>query len=149
MQFDWNISRSDYARFSIDTAIAHSGARSLKIEFVGKDTTRFDKEIKQTVVLSAGKKYQLEYFVKTDKFTAFSAPGELYVALLDLKTNAELAKSEAIAAGTSDWKPVRVEFVVPAGSSALLLSVKRTPQFSYDEPTKGSLWFDDFSLKER
>lgn len=149
MQFDWNISRSDYARFSIDTAIAHSGARALKIEFVGKDTTRFDKEIKQTVVLSAGKKYQLEYFVKTEKFTAFSAPGELYVALLDLKTNSELAKSEAIAQGTSDWKPVRVEFVVPAGSSALLLSLKRTPQFSYDEPTKGSLWFDDFSLKER
>ncbi len=149
MQFDWNINRSDYARFSIDTAIAHSGSRSLKIEFVGKDTTRFEKEIKQTLVLQPGKKYRLEYFVKTDKFTAFSAPGEMYIALLDLKTTTEVAKSEAIGAGTGDWKSMRVEFVAPADSSGVMLTVKRTPQFSYNEPTKGTVWLDDFSIKER
>ncbi len=149
MQFDWQISRSDYARFSIDTTTAHAGSRSLKIEFVGKDTPRFDKEIKQTVVLQAGKKYRLDYFVKTDKFTAFSAPGDLVVALMDLKTQTEVAKSPAIGAGTVDWKLVSLEFVAPVGSSGFLLTVKRAPQFSYDEPTKGSVWLDDFSLQEQ
>jgi Tfp pilus assembly protein PilF len=149
MQFDWNISRSDYARFSIDTGVAHSGSRALKIDFIGKDTTRFDKEIKQTMVLAPGKKYRLEYFVKTDKFSGFSAPGDLVITLVDLKTMTDLAKSPAITAGTVDWQPVSLEFVVPAGSSGFLLTLKRTPQFSYDEPTKGSIWLDDFSIRER
>ncbi|MEY3282032.1 MAG: hypothetical protein RIR86_45, partial [Acidobacteriota bacterium] len=24
----------------------------------------------------------------------------------------------------------------------------RQPQFSYDEPTRGGIWFDDFTLRE-
>lgn len=148
-QFDWNISRSDYARFSLDTAVAHSGARSLKIDFAGKDTTRLDKEIKQVVALQAGKKYRLECFVKTDKFTAFSAPNELQVVVIDLKSNAEIAKSEALQAGTTDWKRLTVEFVTPAvNANGLLIAIRRLPQFSYDEPAKGTVWFDDFSIKE-
>ncbi|MEW6129414.1 MAG: hypothetical protein AB1757_20405 [Acidobacteriota bacterium] len=148
-QFDWNISRSDYARFSLDTAVAHGGSRSLKIDFVGKDTTRLEKEIKQVVAVSAGKKYRLECFVKTDKFTAFSAPNELQVVVVDLKTNAEIAKSEAIQAGTIDWKRLTIDFVAPdVPPNGLLIAIRRLPQFSYDEPTKGTVWFDDFSLKE-
>jgi len=33
--------------------------------------------------------------------------------------------------------------------SAVLISIKRKPKFSYDEPTRGTVWFDDFSLKEQ
>jgi len=49
-QFDWQFSRSEYARISIDPTVAHSGSRSLKIEFAGRDTTRLDNEIRQLVL---------------------------------------------------------------------------------------------------
>jgi len=39
-QFDWTLGRSEYARLTIDTSLARTGARSLKIYFAGRDTTR-------------------------------------------------------------------------------------------------------------
>jgi hypothetical protein len=43
---------------------------------------------------------------------------------------------------------VTLEFVAPADWGALLLTIKRIPKFSYDDPTRGTLWLDDFSLTE-
>jgi len=31
---------------------------------------------------------------------------------------------------------------------AAVLSIVRKPAFSYDDPTRGSIWFDDFSITE-
>ena len=30
----------------------------------------------------------------------------------------------------------------------MVISIKRKPRFSYDEPTRGTVWFDDFSMKQ-
>src|SRR5207248_9710110 len=46
-QFDWSIRTSGYARISIDGQTAHSGRRSLRVDFVGRDTTRLEEEIRQ------------------------------------------------------------------------------------------------------
>ncbi len=143
-QFDWNLSRSEYARFGIDTTTVHTGGRALKIEFLGKDTTRLDNEIKQLVVLEAGQKYRLEWFVKTEDYTA---PEGLRVVVAEAKTNAALAGSEPLSSGTADWKRVALEFTVPQQSAGgLTVTVKRIPKYSYDDPTRGAVWFDDFNI---
>ena len=143
-QFDWHLSRSDYAKLSFDGGTAHSGSRSLRIDFAGKDTTRLDNEIKQTLVLVPGARYRLEYWTKTDKFSAPEGPR---VVLTETKTNTVAAKSEPLASGTADWTRTGVEFIAPAQSGAgMLLTIKRLPQFSYDEPTRGTVWFDDFKI---
>lgn len=143
-QFDWNLSRSDYARLSFDNSAAHGGARSLRLDFVGKDTTRLDNEIKQTVVLAPGIKYRLEYWVKTEKFSAPEGPR---VVLTEVKSGAVAARSVPIASGTADWQRSSVEFVAPAQSDrGVTISIKRIPEFSYDEPTRGTVWFDDFRI---
>jgi tetratricopeptide (TPR) repeat protein len=143
-QFDWNFTRSDYATLGIDTNTAHTGSRSLKIDFAGKDTTKLDNEIKQAIALEAGQKYRLECFVKTDKFSAPEGPR---LVLTEIKTNTSVASSEPVASGTSDWHRISVEFIAPPQSvNGLTLTIKRIPKFSYDEPTRGVIWFDDFNI---
>jgi hypothetical protein len=143
-QFDWNLTRSDYARLSVDTNTARTGSRSLKIDFVGKDTTKLDNEIKQTIVVEPGQKYRLECFVKTDKFSAPEGPR---VVLTEIKTNALVASSAPVASGTNDWQRVSLEFIAPQQStSGLTITIKRIPKYSYDDPTRGMIWFDDFSI---
>src|SRR5262249_23816097 len=59
-QFDWQFTNSQYASVRIDSSVAHSGSKSLKIEFLGRDTTKMDREITQQVVLKSGSRYKLD-----------------------------------------------------------------------------------------
>jgi len=54
-----------------------------------------------------------------------------------------------IEAGSYDWRPLSMDFVAPANAHAVIVTIKQTPQFSYVEPTSGSVWFDDFVLTEQ
>jgi len=149
-QFDWSFGRSEYARFTIDTAVAHSGARSLRIEFAGRDTTQLDNEIKQLVALRPGVRYSLECYVKASDLQTPEGPR---VVVSSSASPVWLAASDAVVPGSGDWQRLAVAFVAPqsasSATSAVLISIKRKPKFSYDEPTRGTLWFDDFSLKEQ
>ena len=148
-QFDWVFARTEYARFALDTSVAHSGSRSLRIEFTGRDTTRLDNEFKQLVPVRPGSRYRLECFVKTNNLESPEGPR---VVVSDASSN-WIAASEPVAAGSSDWKTLAVDFIAPqnagSGSSAVVVSIKRKPRFSYDEPTSGTVWFDDFSMTFR
>ena len=147
-QFDWSFSPSEYARLNIDATVAHAGSRSLKIAFAGRDTTNLDNAIKQLVVVKPGESYKIECFVKTSELLTSEGPK---VVVSDAASPADIASSEPVAAGSNDWRTLSVVFVAPAGkpdnSSAVYVSIKRKPKYSYDEPTKGSVWFDDFTMR--
>ena len=142
-QFDWKIAHSEYAILSLDSALAHSGKRSLRINLTGRDTTVLGKELNQTVVVNSGTRYRLEYYARTDKLITTEA---IHVVVVDGAT--PLAISKPIAAGSSDWQPYTLEFATSTKVKAVLVTIKRTPRFSYDEPSKGSVWLDDFTLTE-
>ncbi|HWN98583.1 MAG TPA: tetratricopeptide repeat protein [Blastocatellia bacterium] len=146
-QFDWSFSTSEYARLNIDATVAHSGSRSLKIAFAGRDTTNLDNGIKQLVVVQPGASYNIECFVKTSDLETPEGPK---IVVTDGVTGELIASSAQVAAGSSDWKSLSMGFVAPpaksGGSSAVYVSIKRKPKYSYDEPTKGSVWFDDFKI---
>jgi hypothetical protein len=149
-QFDWLFGRSEYARLTIDAAVAHSGSRSLKIEFAGRDTTQLDNEIKQLVPVRPGARYTLECYAKTSELETPEGPR---VVVANSASPAWIAASEPVSRGSGDWQRLAVDFVAPlsvsGGMSAVFISIKRKPKFSYDEPTRGTVWFDDFSLKEQ
>lgn len=149
-QFDCAFSRSEYARLAIDAATARSGSRSLRIEFAGRDTTRLDDEIKQLVPVRAGARYTLECYVKTNGLESPEGPK---VVVSDSVSSSWISASEPVASGSHDWQHLSIDFVAPqreAGeTSAVLISIKRKPRFSYDDPTRGAVWFDDFSIKEQ
>ncbi|MFP5265437.1 MAG: hypothetical protein ACLGJB_26420 [Blastocatellia bacterium] len=148
-QFDWTFGRSEYARLSFDGGHARTGARSLRVDFLGRDTTKLDGEIKQLVVLRPGARYRLECYAKSEGLVTPEGPR---VVVTDNASN-WVAASEPVAAGSNDWKLLAVEFVAPryntVSASPVLVSVKRKPKFSYDEPTQGTIWFDDFTIKEQ
>ena len=145
-QFDWTISRNDYARPGIDSSTFHSGSRSLRVDFTGRDTTRLDGEIKQLAVVRPGARYRLECYVKTDALVTPEGPR---IAVTNITLQSEIAVSDAVAAGTSDWHLIAIDFVAPQSAQAVVIKIKRVPRFSYDEPTKGTVWFDDFTLTEQ
>ena len=147
-QFDWTFGRSEYARLSIDRASAHSGERSLKIEFAGRDTTVLGDEIRQLVQVRPGARYRVECYVKSDGLVTPEGPR---VVVTD-RGGTWVASSDAVAEGRSDWTRLAFDFVAPSvaeAASAVYVSVKRRPKFSYDNPTKGTVWLDDFTMKEQ
>jgi tetratricopeptide (TPR) repeat protein len=144
-QFDWNIGASQYARIGISGDIAHSGSHSLRISFTGRDTTRIDGEIKQLVVIKPGQHYRVECYARSDRLIT---PGAPYLAVLEARTLREIGASGPAPTGSSDWAPLSCEFIVPENCEAVLIEIRRLPKFSYDEPTQGTMWIDDFRLME-
>lgn len=145
-QFDWSFGRSEYARLSLDTEVAHGGSRSLRIEFAGRDTTRLDNEIKQLVLVRPGVSYTLECYARTRELETPEGPR---VVVTDGAS--WIAASEPVARGSNDWQRLTVSFTAPesksgGGAAAVFVSLKRKPKFSYDEPTRGTVWLDDFSM---
>lgn len=145
-QFDWNLQSNQRVRVGLAEEQGHSGHFALKLGYLGKETTQLETEIRQLMPVVPGKKYQVECYVKTDKL---SSPDGPQVAILRADNKTPLAASPAVANGSQNWQPLNFEFTVPAGTEAVWLVVKQTPQFSYTEPTKGAVWFDDFRVIER
>jgi tetratricopeptide (TPR) repeat protein len=144
-QFDWAITPSSYLRPVIDTTTGHSGSHSLRLEFPGRDTVRLNGEFKQLVVIRPQARYRLDFYVRAKDFDSPEGPR---MAIVQDRSNAEIAETAPIAQGSYEWRPVTVEFTAPADWGAVVLTIKRVPKFSYDDPTRGTLWFDDFSLIE-
>jgi tetratricopeptide (TPR) repeat protein len=146
-QFDWTFGRNEYARLIIDRSVAHSGGRSLKIEFAGRDTTTLGDEIRQLVVVRPGAHYRIECYIKSDSLVTPEGPR---VVVTD-RAGTWVASSDAVAEGSSDWKLVSFTFAAPVvadAASAVYVSVKRKPKYAYDDPTKGTVWLDDFSMTQ-
>jgi hypothetical protein len=144
-QFDWAIKRSDYVRISLDPNVYHSGSRSLRLDFVGRETTRLDQEVKQVLIVTPGRRYRVECFVKTAEFETPDGPR---LVVLDGKSPESLYQSEPIAGGSSDWRRLSLTFTAPEGVEGVQLLVRQIPRYSYVEPTRGTLWFDDFTIAE-
>ena len=144
-QFDWSIGSNQWMRAGIDSSVNHTGKRSLRIDFLGVDTTRIDREIRQQVVVSPGGRYHLECFVKAESFASPEGPR---LAVTSLDGSVPYALSEPVALGTNDWRKLSLDFSVPAGMPTVLIAVKRTPRFKFDDPSRGSIWMDDFVMTE-
>lgn len=147
-QFDWQIGKSEFARIGLDNSQTHSGKRSLLLDFLGRDTTKLNNEVKHLIAARTGINYRLDYFVKTEEFKTTEV---LRVVISDWSGN-RIAQSDPISTGTNNWKQMSVNFTAPpiltGDAAALIISVKRQPRYSFDEPTRGRVWFDDFSMNE-
>lgn len=142
-QFDWILSESKYARCAIERNRGRNSSKALKLGFLGKDTTSLTSEIFQLVVLKPGFKYRLKAFAKTANLVTPEGP-----RLVIRAEGTVLAASSPVESGTSDWQQLVIEFIAPAKVVPMSVGVIRTPKYAYDEPTSGTIWFDDFSLQE-
>jgi len=151
-QFDWTLTSSEFARVTIDQHRGHTGAMSLRIDFTGRDTTRLAGELRQPVLVRPGAAYILECWVKTQSLIAPEGP---QIAVIDGRSSTVVAATEKIEEGSNDWRRVSIRFIAPqqmngqSASCALLnVGLRREPRYSYDEPMRGTIWLDDFAIRE-
>lgn len=148
-QYDWLIDRSEYARIRVMTGTAHSGSRALRIDFLGRDTTKLTSEMRQVVVLQPGARYRLTAYARAENLLTSEAPR---IAVTTKGAPEWIAQSEPLAAPQNGWQLLAVDFTAPqlaAGCQPMFeVAVRRKPKFSYDEPTSGTVWFDDFAIVE-
>jgi hypothetical protein len=55
-----------------------------------------------------------------------------------------LAKSETFPQTTDSWRQLKVEFTIPSGPEAIVVSLKRENCASAPCPIFGTLWLDEF-----
>jgi tetratricopeptide (TPR) repeat protein len=142
-QFNWAIRLNKFAWIAIDRSVARTGGRSLKVVFAGLDTTTLSDQVQQTMVLKPGGGYHLECFAKAIDMITTEGPRIAVIGQGGL-----IGESSPVSADSSDWQRLTISFVAPANGVATL-AIVRTPKFSYDDPTRGTIWFDDFALVER
>ncbi len=142
--FDWVITPNRYARIMIDRNSGRSGSRSLKVFFSGLDTTTLRNEVRQLIVVKPNARYRLECYVRASELVTPEGPR---VAVAG--ESGVIAASNPAGAGSTDWQRLGVDFTAPANASSVVLAIVRIPKFSYDDPTRGTVWFDDFTLIEQ
>lgn len=142
--FNWTISPNKFAQIAIDRDVAKTGGRSLKVVFSGLDTTTLSDQVQQTIVLRPGASYYLECYAKAKDLITPEGP-----RIAVTGQNGLIGASSPVASDSSDWQKLTISFVAPANSAVATLAIVRTPKFSYDDPTRGVIWFDDFTLIER
>lgn len=142
-QFDWMINPDKYARIGFDKSERHTGQRSIRLLFAGLDTTLLRDQIRQLVVLKPGVRYRLDCYAKATDLVTPEAP-----RLAILGGTEVIAASSPMEAGSTEWKQLSVEFVAPESAAPKYVSIIRIPKFSYDEVTRGTIWFDDFRLTQ-
>ncbi len=141
--FDWQLNNSNYARLTISSGGSRTGQRALRLAYLGKETTRLENEAQQLLLLKPGATYRLECFAKPEKLAVSDGP---QIAVLRSDNRSVIAATSTVSAGVADWQLLTVDFVVPADRPAVVIAIKQTPRYSYVEPPKGFIWFDDFTL---
>ncbi len=142
--FDWVLTPNKYARIAVDRDFARTGARSLRISFSGLDTTTLRSEVRQSLNLKPNTRYRLECYVKSSDLITPEGPRISVVG-----PSGVIAMTEPVKSGSTEWQRLAIDFVAPVDASSAVLTVVRIPKFSYDDPTKGTVWFDDFTLVEQ
>jgi tetratricopeptide (TPR) repeat protein len=143
-QFNWALRPNKFAWVAIDRSVARTGSRSLKVAFPGLDTTILRDQVQQTLALKPGASYQLECYAKAEDLITPEGPRIAVVG-----PNGPIGVSSPVMADSDGWQKLTVSFVAPADQAAVTLAIVRIPKFSYDDPTRGIIWFDDFTLIER
>ena len=143
-QFDWKLGQTKFADIGITSKQAHDGQRALLVIFRGIDTTKLRDEIQQLVLVEPGKGYRLKAYVKTQDLMTTEGPR---LVVLRADNGNTMAESAPIAAGSSDWQEIAVEFTAPEILSAVRIGLQQMPKFSYSKPTIGVVLLDDFDLK--
>ncbi len=147
--FQWHLTNNNFARISVDDRESRSGANALLLDFLGRDTTRLDAEVKQQIAVRAGGTYQFEFFVKTEDF---HAPEKPRVAVSDPSGKWIVYSPPITGDDDEEWRRVSFVFTAPqktSGEVALLVTIKITPDAVREDPTRGRIWFDDFAVYER
>ncbi|HWR21164.1 MAG TPA: tetratricopeptide repeat protein [Verrucomicrobiae bacterium] len=137
--FDWRIGGAPGVAWTLDSDMAYSGRRSLRLSFL-KSRADFSN-LSQLIPVQPYSMYALQAHIKTNGFAG--AKG-ITVEVID-SAEGILATTEAIG-GTRNWSPVAVKFRTSGAARTITLRVRSEPPPPYLPALSGSAWIDNVSL---
>jgi O-antigen ligase len=138
---DWEIQQRDDVRVEEDAEVSHTGHRSLRLEFTGKENVDY-QQVRQTVVVPPGP-YRFEAYVRTNNITTDEGIG---FRIFDPEETNRLDLLTNRINGTNNWTKVTRDIVVPAATRLLEIRVYRKPSLRFDCNISGTAWIDTITL---
>ncbi|MCI0622333.1 MAG: carbohydrate binding domain-containing protein, partial [Acidobacteria bacterium] len=138
--FDWTYRLSPAVKLTIDTNQAHSGVRSLLLEFGGDPIA--DAGIFQYVRVEPNTEYEFSVYTRSQDI--ISARGPSLILQDAYEEIAYFETSDVL--GSSVWNQQRGTFRTGGTSHLLILRIVRSPSASR---IRGRLWIDDVSLSRQ
>ena len=147
-EFDWSGSTLDWRSYPIagvevviDTNVAHSGTRSLRIHFGGQDNVEFH-HIDQIAPVTPGL-YRFSAYVRTDHLTTDQG---LAFHIFDPGAARRLDVQTPQVTGTNGWTRLEQSFCVAATTKLIEVQAIRLASWKFDNKITGTAWIDSVSL---
>ena len=139
--FDWKTGSADGVQTLIDQETKKSGRSSLTAKFSGK-TNPGIYIAQQVVVVEPKQHYRLLGQIRTDRLTTHNG---VLLEVLGQNCPSLAVKSEVVT-GTTDWRPLELEFTTPAACSLIKIGIKREQSQKFDNKISGDVWLDEFRM---
>ena len=136
--FDWRLDQRAGVKVSIDSGVAHSGKRSVRVDFDGTEDVEWI-DFSQNAYLPAGD-YRLRAWVKLDQVTTDQGVS------FAIGGNRWKSETENLTA-TSNWRAVEKTFHVPANDGLAQIRLFRRKSWKFDSLVKGRVWVDDVRIE--
>jgi tetratricopeptide (TPR) repeat protein len=129
-------------QIAIDTSEKHSGERSLRILFNGRENLNFEDGC-HYILPQPGQRYLLSGWIRTQSLT--SSEGVRLQIFVFTPTANESVLTEAVN-GTQGWRQVQLEWTAPPGASFATVCARRVMSDQPGADIQGAAWIDDVSL---
>jgi len=140
--FDWQELPVQGASFAIDTGVAHSGARSLRINFDGSVNQDFSQLV-QWVAVEPRRRLRFAAYLRTEGISTDSGVRFLIYDPHHPTVPQTLTRDLT---GTHPWSLVDTELTTGPETRLLAIVLRRLPSRKFDNKLQGTVWVDDVSL---
>jgi len=140
--FDWQEVPVPGASFAIDTGVAHSGARSLRIDFNGSVNQDFSQLV-QWVAVEPQRRFRFAAYLRTEGISTDSGARFLIFDPHHPTVPQTLTRDLT---GTHPWSLVDAELTTGPETRLLAVVLRRVPSRKFDNKLQGTVWVDDVSL---
>lgn len=139
--FDWRIGARDGVEAGEDWQVAHTGSRSMRIHFEGKENLDYN-DVGQIAFVKPGR-YRFEAYVRTDEISTDKGVG---FHIYDRESGSRLDIRTRDLTGTHDWTKIEEVVVVPRATRLLAIEVSRQHSMRFDNQVSGTAWIDSVKL---
>jgi tetratricopeptide (TPR) repeat protein len=129
-------------QISSDPSEKHSGERSIRILFNGRQNLNFE-DVCHNIAPEPAKHYLLTAWIRTQSLT--SSEGVRLLLFAFSKSGNQTVTTEEVH-GTQPWTKVQLEWTAPADAEFGAVCVKRNMSDQPGNDIQGAAWIDDVSL---
>lgn len=139
----WRYRPAPGATMAYDSAVQHTGSRSLRLTFDGTQDLDF-QHLWQYVPVEPGMRYQFEAFLKTEDLSTrsgvrFRIFDPAQPSVLDILTEG--------LTGTQDWTRQEAEFSPRPSTHLVIIALRRSRTRQLYDRLEGRVWVDGVSLR--